>query len=122
MDFSGENQRWRWSGVKEFWAGIEEETRGLVKWRLEQCLPAAAGKSRRTWAAVAMISSIVQHHPEYNLAYLNMAWVLYKMGKFDEATRALTTYEQRQPPDSPDTGPKRLQSLLDSVAAATPRP
>ncbi|MEK7394448.1 MAG: IS256 family transposase [Fibrobacterota bacterium] len=43
LDFSEGNQRWRWSGVKEFWAGLEEETRGLIKWRLEQLLQAEVG-------------------------------------------------------------------------------
>lgn len=38
MDFSEGNQRRRWSGVKEFWAGVEEETRGLIKRQVERIL------------------------------------------------------------------------------------
>ena len=72
--------------------------------------------------AVTTISSIIQRHPEYTLAHLNLAWVFYKMGRLDDAARALSDYEQRQPPDAMDPGPHRLRSLLDSAAAANPRP
>ena len=48
MDFSERNLRNRWLGVKEFWAAMQRETKQLVKVRLEQCLPAAAGKSQHT--------------------------------------------------------------------------
>jgi putative transposase len=40
MDFSERNLWNRWSGVKEFWAAMQGETKQLVKVRLEQCLQA----------------------------------------------------------------------------------
>ena len=41
------------------------------------------------------------------------------MGKFNEATRALAVYDERQP-DSQDPNRSRLRYLLDSIAAGAP--
>lgn len=69
--------------------------------------------------ALAVIDTTIARHPDYNAAQLNKAWILYKVGKYSEATSSLQIYEQRLPPDSKDPSPKRLHYLIDSAIAGT---
>ncbi|MBI5868285.1 MAG: tetratricopeptide repeat protein [candidate division Zixibacteria bacterium] len=68
--------------------------------------------------AIGILNATLQRFPNYNLAYLDLGWVYFKMGRYEQASAALATYEQRQSLGDQDANPRRLRYLLDSVAIA----
>lgn len=70
--------------------------------------------------AIGYMDAVLQRFPQYNLAYLNLAWVYFKMGRFDQASAALAAYEQRQSPETQEANTSQLRYLLDSIGRDSP--